>query len=417
MRILHTADWHLGNAMHDIDRHEEAKQFLGWLKGKIVETEAQVLVVSGDIFDTANPSNEAKSLYFRFLASLLGTCCRNILVIGGNHDSASLLDAPSDILEALNIQVVGSIYGRDLESLVREIYDEQGEVIGLCAMIPYAREPELRPFITDRETEFAANAHRGLYEKIWEVVEKRKAGRQIPAIAMSHLYASGLEGRPENDQGEGMRGHGVRDIVGNLGTIPVSVFPDGFDYVALGHIHYTTKVAKNSKIRYSGSPFVLGFDEARMPHHILLVDISAGTEPMVEKLETPQYFRFVRVEGSSEEIRGQLRELAHNPGEKPVKVEIVYEYKVGVNIREELKGSYESDAFEVVNWKTSRSEILSANDLADESLDNVKALGEEDVFRRLIMSKIGAPEMNEDVKKNFDEYWPLFQELMEEVEH
>lgn len=416
MKFIHTADWHLGNSMHDIDRTQESEVFLKWLREQIQATGAQALVVAGDIFDTANPSNEAKAQYYRFLASLLDTQCRNIVLVGGNHDSASLLDAPSDLLDVLKIQVVGSICGRSEESLVRELLDEKGEAVAICAMVPYAREPELRPYVTDKEAVFADNAYKGLYAKIWDIAQSVRGDRQIPVIATGHLYAAGLEGRPESDQGEGMRNHGVRDIVGHLGTVPVSVFPEGFDYVALGHIHYTTMVGKNPKVRYSGSPFILGFDEAKMPHHVLLVEANAGALPEVTKIETPQFFNFVRVEGPTEEIRRQLRELGKNPGDKPLKVEIVYEYKIGVNIREELSAVLDTDAFEVVNWKTTRSDILSASDFTDDSLDSVKELSEEDVFKRLIMFRVGVTEMNDDVQKQFDEFWPLFQGLMEEVE-
>lgn len=416
MKFIHTADWHLGNSMHDIDRTEESRRFLAWLKEQILAVCAEALVVAGDIFDTVNPSNETKNLYYCFLASLLGTPCKNVIIVGGNHDSATLLDAPSEILNALNIQVVGSICGRSVDSLVRELFNEKGEAIGICATVPYAREPELRPFVTDKSENFSDNAYRGLYGSLWNAAEERRAGRNIPMLATGHLYAAGLEGRPENDLGEGMRNHGVRDIVGNLGTVPVTVFPEGFDYVALGHIHYATTVAKNPKVRYSGSPFVLGFDEAKIPHHILLVDASFGKIPEVTKIEVPQYFKFVRVEGSTEEIRSQLRELSENPHSQPVKVEIVYEYKVGINIRDELKSVLESPAFEVVSWRTARSGMLTAGDYADDNLDSVKELGEEEIFKRLIMRNAGVTEMNEDVQKNFDEFWPLFQKLIDEVE-
>lgn len=416
MRFIHTADWHLGNSMHDIDRLQESAAFLEWLKGQIVEFGAEALLVSGDIFDTVNPSNEARSQYYKFLASLLDTCCKNVVVVGGNHDSASMLDASKDLLEVLNIQVVGSIWGHDPSELVRELKNAAGEVIGICAAVPYAREQELRPYVTDIDAPFADNAHCGLYKAVYDASEALRNGRDIPIVATGHLYASKLEGRPDNDTGEGMKSHGVRDIVGNLGTVPVTVFPDGFDYVALGHIHYASTVAGNPKVRYSGSPFILGFDEASMKHHILKVETSKLTIPQVEKVETPAYFSFVRVEGPTAEIRNRLRELALAKSEKPVKVEIVYEYKPGVNIRDELKDVLDSKAFEIVNWKTSRSESLSASDFYDESLDSVKELGEEEVFRRLIMKNVGATEMNEDVKKQFEDFWPMFQNLMAEVD-
>lgn len=416
MKFIHTADWHLGNSMHDIDRQKESAGFLSWLKEQIVKTGAQALVVSGDIFDTTTPSNEAKSQYYRFLASLLTTECKNVVVVGGNHDSASLLDAPCDILDALNIQVVGSIVNRTPQDLVREFKDASGNAIAICAAVPYTRENEIRKYVTDANAVFADNANKGLYKAVFEAAEALRDGRDIPLVATGHLYAAGLEGRPENDNGEGMKNSGVRDIVGNLGTVPVTVFPEGFDYVALGHIHYTSTVAKNPKVRYSGSPFVLGFDEAKIKHHVLLVETSAGETPKVEKIEVPAHFEFRRIQGANEEIRDALRELRKNPGEKPLKLEIVYEYTPGVNIREFLAGELEQAPFEVVSWKTSRSDSLNASDFSDDSLDDVSVLGDEDIFKRLIMMKNGVTEMDESLQKTFDEFYPLFKQLADEVE-
>ncbi len=91
MRFIHTADWHLGNKMHDIDRTSEVNFFLSWLKTQIENQKALSLIISGDIFDTTNPPTESRTQFKNFLSSLLPTCCKNVVIIGGNHDSASLL--------------------------------------------------------------------------------------------------------------------------------------------------------------------------------------------------------------------------------------------------------------------------------------------------------------------------------------
>lgn len=416
MKLIHTADWHLGNSMHDIDRLAESRQFLDWLKERIVEFGAECLVVSGDIFDTANPPLPARRMYFRFLASLLGTCCRNIVLVGGNHDSGSLLDAPSDLLEALNIQMVGTLGERSVEELVKELTDADGNVVGISAAVPYVREMELRRFKPEESTEdFAQCTYRGLYSAVYDAAEVLRAGRDIPIVATGHLYASKLEGRPENDEGKDAKEHGMRDIVGNLGTIPVSVFPDGFDYVALGHIHYTTKVAENSKVRYSGSPFVLGFDETSIPHHILAIDLKKGEEPAVQKIETPQYFKFLRVSGTIEDIVMQLNQLKSAPAEKPLKVEVVFDYVPGVNINEILAPVLEGAPFDVVSKKANRADALTADSFSDETLESIEVLRDEEIFKLLLMSKTGVTEMNDDVQKNYDEYLSLFMQVVEEV--
>lgn len=415
MKLIHTADWHLGNSMHDIDRLEETKQFLSWLKGRIEEFGAESLVVAGDIFDTTNPSVEARRQYFRFLASLLDTCCKNIVLVGGNHDSGAMLDAPRDLLDALNIQMVGSLGDRPIDELVKELKDDSNNVIGISVAVPYVREQELRRFKIEGDDNFVQSTYKGLYQAVYEAAEKLRNGRQIPMIATGHLYASNLEGRPENDNGSDAKGHGMRDIVGNLGTVPASSFPEGFDYVALGHIHYSTKVAGNPKIRYSGSPFILGFDEAERAHHILAIDLQKGVEPSVQKIETPQYYSFKRISGSIESITAQLKQLRKDPSIKPLMIEIVYDYTPGVNIHEALLPVLEKAPFEVVSWKVNRNNALGANSFSDETLESVDVLDDEEIFRRLLMSKIGITEMNDDIKKDFENYLPLFRQVVEEV--
>ncbi|MBP5439931.1 MAG: exonuclease subunit SbcD [Fibrobacter sp.] len=415
MKLIHTADWHLGNSMHDIDRLEETKQFLSWLKGRIEEFGAECLVVAGDIFDTTNPSVEARRQYFRFLASLLDTCCKNIVLVGGNHDSGAMLDAPRDLLDALNIQMVGSLGDRPIDELVKELKDDSNNVIGISVAVPYVREQELRRFKIEGDDNFVQSTYKGLYQAVYEAAEKLRNGRQIPMIATGHLYASNLEGRPENDNGSDAKGHGMRDIVGNLGTVPASSFPEGFDYVALGHIHYSTKVAGNPKIRYSGSPFILGFDEAERAHHILAIDLQKGVEPSVQKIETPQYYSFKRISGSIESITAQLKQLRKETIPKPFMIEIVYDYTPGVNIHEALLPVLEKAPFEVVSWKVNRNNALGANSFSDETLESVDVLDDEEIFRRLLMSKIGITEMNDDIKKDFENYLPLFRQVVEEV--
>ena len=106
--------------MHDIDRTFEVKAFFEWLKGEIVLENAEALVVAGDIFDTVNPSTEAKTIFHDFLFSLLGTCCKNVVIVGGNHDSGMLLDSEKSLLSALNIFIVGSAANLKIEDMVSE---------------------------------------------------------------------------------------------------------------------------------------------------------------------------------------------------------------------------------------------------------------------------------------------------------
>lgn len=417
MKFIHTADWHLGNSMHDIDRIGEICAFFKWLKGQIEEQKAEALIVSGDIFDTINPPLEVRHEYYKFLSTLLDSCCRNIIIVAGNHDSAPLIDAPKDLLEALNIHVVGRISDIPLEDCVFELKDAVGNAIAVCAAVPFVREADLRRFAEDGK-DFVDNSFSGLYRQAYEAADSLRAGRNIPVIATGHLYAANLEGRlSEVSCGEKTDdGTKTIDLVGNLGAVNVSVFPPEFDYVALGHIHYTTRVAKNDRIRYSGSPFILGFDEADIPRNILLVDIQCGSAPQVTPLEVPQVFDFIRVGGTVEEIKTAMVSLCLRSFEKNTYIEIAYKAEAGKNIHDALSECRIDPPLYIVSWKARFNERRYDSTLESFGVSDVTELSEEDVFKTLILNKTQLDPESDEAKKLIDEYLPLFKEIANEVE-
>lgn len=439
MRFIHTADWHLGNSMYHIDRALETDAFLKWLKERIVAEKADALIVAGDIFDTVNPPTEARRKYFSFLSSLKETECRTVIITGGNHDSGMLLDAPAAVLEdlgGLSVHVVGSMGERSIEEAVFELYNAAGEVCGICAALPYIREMDLRRLTksggdtlgnedgADSESE---ELFRAVYERAYEAAERLRKGRNIPVIATGHLYAADLEGRgaetsatPAPAETDAMQtDDGVRplEIVGKLGRIHSSVFPAGFDYVALGHIHYTTMVAKNPKIRYSGSPFVLGFDEANIPHHVLNVSTEREKLPDVTKLEVPQILHFMRVSGTAAEIAEKLMELAANPRwpAENFYVEVCSVQEPGVDIHEALENILKDAQFPVANWKIQRTTRFDSGGLYETGLDGAGQLTEKDVFSMLVKAKLGVDENSDEYKSCMEELLPLFMEVANSI--
>ena len=422
MRFIHTADWHLGNQFHDINRTLENEAFLKWLRAQIIEKQAESLIVAGDVFDTVNPSTEARRLYYSFLASLCDTCCKNVIITGGNHDSAVMLDAARELLEVLNIRVVGSINNLEPEDMVIEMDN------ALCLAVPFVRELELRNLIAGIEasndagakteipdSDLYSRAYGKLYSNVAAAAEKIRAGRPLPVIATGHLYAANLEGRLAQAASNQKTDDGVKvlDTVGTLGNVPASVFPENADYVALGHIHYTTTVAKNPKIRYSGSPFVMGFDEALMPHYVLCVDVQAGKEAEVEKLEVPQVHVYRRLSGTLENIKNQLGEYIKLKSEKPVFLEICYKREIGTNAQEFLEDDIKClpENIQVVSWKIMESEnLFDFSNGGFESIDSseIRNLDSEQVFRQLILSKTGLAPDSPEAKTILEKFLPLF---------
>ena len=428
MKFIHTADWHLGNTMHDIDRTRETGAFLEWLKTEIAAIGAEALVIAGDVFDVVNPSNIAKTQYYRFLASLLKTNCSNVVVVGGNHDSGSLLDAPAEILGALNINVVGSINNRSIDDLVVELKDGDGQAIGLCCAVPFMRNMELEQFykfsIGDENGTNDEDLLKRLYADVYRRAVEIRGARDIPIIATGHLFACNLSGRDSEGSDSSAENRtaavletsiddGVREVVGTLGNVDVSTFPNELDYVALGHIHYTSMVAKNPKVRYSGSPFVMGFDEANCKRYVLAVEVGANAVPAVAKIEVPKAVRFEQFKGDLETLKSDLRnlekELLANPME--TYVDLLLTSGNFVSLNEALEAEETGKHFVVKRHRISRDILHGANRF-DDRVESTKQYTKEDYFRMLIASNAQESEDSETVKKQYDKFIGLFNEAV-----
>lgn len=420
MKFIHTGDWHLGNKLFEIDRTDEFKYFLQWLLKKIENEKTETLIICGDIFDVKNPSNEAIKIYYNFLAKLKNTSCKNIVIIAGNHDSANFLDTSKEILEVLNIHVISSISTTTIKQMVFELYDYNNNVCGICCAVPFVYDVESIKYGTDIN-----DAFKKIYSEVYEVAKVIQNNRNIPIIATGHLYANDLEGRLSNSNSSIKTDDGTRilDVLGNIGNVKTEVFMENFDYVALGHIHYTTRVSKKENIRYSGSPFVLGFDECNLPHYVLDVDINTNKDLskkiIVNKVEVPVFNKFIRLEGTLEEIKDQLIKLKNIEPQNNTYIEIYFEKQVGVNIQEELDEYIKnlSPKYNVVSWKRkTKDQIIQKNFFDKVNLNEIKNLTSENIFTSFILSKLDSKEDKEASKKIIEEYLPLFIQIEEEVQ-
>ena len=108
MKVLHTSDWHLGRTLCGRKRYREFESFLDWLVKTIQQEQVDVLLIAGDVFDTCAPSHRAQELYYRFLCHVAASSCRHIVIIAGNHDSPSFLNAPKALLRVLNVHLTYS---------------------------------------------------------------------------------------------------------------------------------------------------------------------------------------------------------------------------------------------------------------------------------------------------------------------
>ncbi|MDR2036644.1 MAG: exonuclease SbcCD subunit D [Bacteroidales bacterium] len=275
MKLLHTADWHIGQLFHGYERKKEHLFFFEWLKRIIRERQADVLLIAGDIFDSPNPSAESQKLYYHFLRELTSeNPGLQTVIIAGNHDSAARLEAPNPLLEEINISVKGTIKhlsggGIDFGDLLVPL-KKNGEIFAWCMTVPYLRQGD------HPDAETYSKGVSAMYEKIYEELEEN--GNELPVIAMGHLQATGSS-VSENDRSE-------RTIIGGLECVA----PEAFDkkkivYTALGHLHKSQYVSGRENLRYSGSPLPMSFAEKNYKQGIQLIELSKNGLERIEKIE------------------------------------------------------------------------------------------------------------------------------------
>ncbi len=267
LRLFHTADWHLGHHLHGISRQLEHQHFLDWLLHELHSRHADALIIAGDIFDSANPSSAAQSQLYEFLVKArTRQPSLDIILIGGNHDSASRLDAPSPILNALGVTVVGGLSrddqgNIDWERLLVPLTNAAGEIKAWCGAMPFLRNADLPA--SEQDNDPLISGMKTLYAELFAQLQQ-KAGNGESLILTGHCY---MVNGAVSELSE-------RKILGgNQHALPVELFPDDIAYVALGHLHLAQRVGTHEHIRYSGSPIPLSFDETDYPHQIVQVEI------------------------------------------------------------------------------------------------------------------------------------------------
>lgn len=290
VNIIHTADWHIGKQLHKYSLEEDIHLFLDWLERLIREKEIDLLLVSGDIFDTSFPSNASLSLYYGFLTKLIGSNCR-VVITGGNHDSPGLLNAPREILKFLDIKVIGCAPEIPGENLL--LFEDLGIAV---AAVPFLRESDLRRSVAGQSYGDRMDTIReGIKMHYQELVDRHDPDSGLSLIGMGHLYVHGAT-----------TSESERDIhsIGGLAAFGTEHFPGGFEYMALGHIHKPQILASN--IRYSGSPVPLSFSERHDQKYVVQVCLEEGRLSNIEPIAVPLSRELRRISGNLEEVEAEL---------------------------------------------------------------------------------------------------------------
>lgn len=392
MKIFHTSDWHLGRTLYGKKRYIEFETFLNWLIEQIELKSPELLIIAGDIFDTTTPSNKAQELYYQFLCKVAAnTSCQHIVIIGGNHDSPTLLNAPKELLKQLKIHVVGNI-SPDYRDDVLVLKDTNGITQALVCTIPYLRDRDIRildeyELAEDRDKNFM-HAIKDYYSKVCEHAEllRQQLEHPVPIIATGHLFVTG---------GKTLKDDGVRELyVGSLAQFGATDFPPNVDYLALGHLHVPQIIAGLNNYRYSGSPIAMGFGEAHQQKLIIEASVSVGNVT-INEIAIPKFQHLERITGNLDTIKLALTNLVNR--NESIWVEVDYTgQEIVTNLQQELQAIVINTQVELI--KTHNSQLLAQvlSSVEYEGGIELSSLNPEQVFDKcLSMNNIPANQQEE----------------------
>lgn len=380
MKILHTSDWHIGRTLYGRKRYEEFEDFLTWLAETIQQNKINALLVAGDVFDTSTPSNRAQELYYRFLCRVAASSCRHIVVIAGNHDSPSFLNAPKELLKALDVHVIGNA-SEDPEDEVLVLRNEQDAPEMIVCAVPHLRDRDIRvaeagESVADKEQKLI-DGIRNHYATVASLAEQKRKelGADIPIVAMGHLFTAG--GQTVNDDG-------VRELyVGSLAHVTAGIFPACFNYLALGHLHVPQKVNGSETMRYSGSPLPMGFGEAKQQKSICQItfDVNHSAAASVQLIDVPVFQKLERVKGDWDGISSRILELKATGFQGWL--EVFYDGgEIIGDLRERLEAAITGTQMEILRVRNNRIiERVLGQIHEEETLDDLNV---NDVFERCL---------------------------------
>ncbi len=378
MKLLHTSDWHLGRSLYDRKRYAEFEAFLDWLAGFIKDEQIDILLVAGDVFDSSSPGNRAQELYYRFLWSISQSCCRHVVITGGNHDSPTFLDAPKNLLHALNISVVGAIT-ENPEDEICIMKNRSGENEAIVCAVPFLRDRDIRTVEAgenpdDKTKKLLENISRH-YRDIAAAARKHQDEKnRVPVIGMGHLFTRNARTS---------EGDGVRELyIGTLAHIDGDAVSEGFDYMALGHLHMAQIAGNSDRVRYCGSPIPMGFSEADQTKKVIVVDFE-DLAPVITEHMVPCFQQLLRIAGDIDAISVRISQLKSEGSNAWLEIEIT-SFTAATLITSHFDELLKGSDLEILRIRNRNIIDRALTPLAEN--ETLESLNDSDVFLRCLKS-------------------------------
>ena len=396
MKIIHTSDWHLGQELYSYDRTEEHISFLTQLKDIVCSEMPDALIVSGDVYHIANPSNATMRIFTDYLDQIRRACpSMQIIVTAGNHDSSARLEVSRTLWSHLGVDIIGKIEKNEDEILFNRhiipVTGPDGGVKGYVVALPFVPQhgfPAIEPNSPreQRQSDFLA--------ALSECVEEVNTNR-LPVVMMAHMAISGSD----------ITGHD--QIQGGMEYVDSSELKVDYDYLALGHIHCPQVVSGKDDVtsvaRYCGSPIPVSFDENYV-HSVTVVELeSHGDQPNIRTIRIENPWPLKTIPAEAVDLDLALKTLEEMPADKQcyVRLHVKLTDIPPQNAMERASNAVSGKKCRFCCFKWDRTEQESRERKSFADVDQLKAQSPLDIADLYYTNKFGQP-LDDELKGMLD---------------
>ena len=296
MKIIHTSDWHLGHILYGYDRSGEQRSMLSQIEDIVGKEKPDALVVSGDVYHTGQPSAAVQKMFTEAVMRMHDACPEmEIVITAGNHDSASKHEVSRILWETQKVNMIGSVDKDNPDKLIVEIPRK-----GFIVAIPYVNE---------------RSVPEGFCQSLLDKVAERNTDN-LPVVISAHTTVDGSNFTGHED---------IRELsVGGIDSVGLEEFGEGYDYIALGHIHKPQTIAgSGGRVRYCGTPLPVSFDEA-YGHSVSVVEIAShGVAPQIQEVPVTNPCPLVNIPSSGFRKWDEVEELLKDfPKDNPAYIRL-----------------------------------------------------------------------------------------------
>ena len=387
MKILHTSDWHLGHTLYNYDRSQEQQAFLEQLSRIVAEEKPDAMVVSGDIYHYSTPSATTQKMYTDGMLEIHRACPEMAIVVtAGNHDSSSKLEIDSNLWNHFGVKVVGNIERNqeevNLGKHIVEVRDKEGELKGYIIAVPHVY-PQNFPML-DTETPREERQAR-FFQALQDEVEKINTD-ELPVVLMAHLSIEGSD-RTGHDE-----------TAGGIEYVPISSMGEGYDYLALGHIHCSQDIKGNGRhARYCGTPLPVNFDET-YPHSVSIIEVRRHEAPQIRTVEIENPMPLVTLPKEAVTFEEAIKLLEEYPDDKPayIRLNVLIKDYLAPDCNERASGAVKGKKCKYCYIKSNREKQASDDRARHISIQEMQEMSPLEIAK-LYYQEAEGEEMDEEL--------------------